>query len=230
MSLSTESVLELSPILCEKYEEKEDTLFVEDGRASNISARVLKSLSPSLSAARLCSLKETASPVCLLKYEETNFPALNAIVLVWEKLARYKQDDSETVEELRQFEVFSSVCHDIIKKLNFDNCSSCQFYLCTDFRNNPQAVMILKDHEPQSIELVYILTNPNNLRSAVNEKESNRVTGAGSFLLCCAEAIARAKKKVFVKLSSLASAIDFYKMNGYTQIGDSSYMQKSVAF
>lgn len=205
---------------------------------SPISALAIQMLSPENShVARLfLRIARDESPArCLfpreikkgpsLHLKEISFDEMHAILVSWDKLSRDKQELVESAKEWDQFETNREVCQDFLKKLNLGDRS--QFYLC-QVGDDPKAVMATKDFDPSSLEIVYLITNPINIRSSVNDSEENRVKGAGTFLLQEAEKIAVVKKMERVVLSSLSTAVEFYKKNGYVSCGNSSYMERVI--
>lgn len=145
--------------------------------------------------------------------------------LLWHKIALEKEKNAI---ETAQFQDCKNLSEQMSMFLAYD-WRSYDFYGSKDRNENYQSMMALT-LKPESVYIEYLVTNPINIRSSVNDLETEKVTGAGTTLLRYAEQIASQNGKQTVSLFPLPSSTPFYKKNKFTFIlkYEQGPMQKSV--
>ena len=136
---------------------------------------------------------------------------------VWKKIAREKATLAILETEKTQFEDcadLSDWISDTLSDLEPEESA----YVCKDKKGNEQAIIVYT-LESEELYVDYLVTNPINIRSAVNDTEKSKVKGAGTCLLKKMEEIALREGKNAVSLCPLGSAVGFYEKNGFLQDG-----------
>lgn len=197
------------------------------------SPRSLTSIDTSISTASnealrpICELKKPIESKSLLHVEKISiydYPSAAKISCLWEKIAIEKAEKAKEPGEAEQFRACSNISSWIGDALTYPN-SAYDIYVCKDEVGNYQGMMAIKV-EIRQIYISYLVTNPINIRSPLNDTETKKVTGSGTSLLQKAEQIAIEEGKSTVALTPLESAIAFYKKNEFSGAG--FYMRKTV--
>lgn len=139
------------------------------------------------------------------------------VARVWESVAREKAQIATDPTERTQFISCANISSSIATSLQFPSDYR-SYYTCKDEQGLDQAMMIL-EVKSNHVYVAYLVTNPINIRSSVNENEPDKVKGAGTCLLQKAEEIAIHEGKESIKLYALSSAITFYEKNGFHSDG-----------
>lgn len=136
---------------------------------------------------------------------------VQGIVAIWEKVALEK----ERLSQSREKEQFSD-CVTALTLISAGLRSKSPFfqmYICRDIHDQPMGFMRVYDHNDAALEVVALVTNPENIRSKLNVE--SRVAGAGSCLIEKVEEIAKERKKKFIQLDSLSNPEGFYHKKGF---------------
>jgi hypothetical protein len=99
------------------------------------------------------------------------------------------------------------------------------YYICKDKNGNDQGMM-KTEMKVNQVYVAFLVTNPINIRSKVNENEPNKVKGAGTCLLLKAEEIALNEGKDSVSLYPLPTAVSFYEKNGFAKTNGGKMSKK----
>ncbi len=132
------------------------------------------------------------------------------IVSIWQRVAGNKGKQATILSEKSQFIDCLTVSSLILGTLQ-----PLSAYICKDENANSQGMMMLQlktDH----VYIQYLVTNPINIRSSVNNGETKKVRGVGTCLLNKAEEIAVQEGKGSIQLHSFASAVPFYRKGGFS--------------
>jgi hypothetical protein len=103
------------------------------------------------------------------------------------------------------------------KKIN-PNDPSQRVFACF-VKNNIEAIAIAKkgnnESSPSYLYITYLATHPKNIRSILNNEESNRVSGAASSIISYLIEVCNKEKIETLRLFSVATAIEFYNKIGF---------------
>jgi hypothetical protein len=154
-----------------------------------------------------------------------DYPTASKVISAWANVAQEKAINPLTTDvEKDQFNGCRWISNTIVDCLTYP-ATNYSIYACKDTEGNIQGAMVL-EVMLSHIYIDYLVTNPINIRSAVNQHELKKVTGAGTCLLHKAEEVAIQYGKETIRLTPLKSAINFYLKNGFSYIN--YYMVKTV--
>lgn len=139
------------------------------------------------------------------------------IAAAWKTVAFEKANLATVENEKNQFYACANISDCVASSLEYPSANK-SYYTCKDKLGNDQAMMVCQvnyDH----VYVNFLVTNPHNIHSTVNDREPNKVKGAGTCLLQKAEEIAIKEGKEFVCLTPLPTAVSFYEKNGFVKSG-----------
>jgi len=150
---------------------------------------------------------------------------------VWTDFANAKASQSSLVVNTEIFKDSFNICTWIKNSVNNSN-KICRVFVCFQEEQNIQAIAIVTNAVASSpvkdipyLYVDYLATHPRNIRSALNEKEPNRVTGAGSKLIShLVNKVCKKENLEEVRLQSLDSAREFYKKMGFANLTGQSIL------
>ncbi len=146
-----------------------------------------------------------------------DYPTARKVISAWASIAKEKANNPlATDSEKDQFSGCEWISKAVASCLS-DSDDESLIYVCKDKEGNIQGAMVV-DVLWSHVDIDYLVTNPINIRSIVNEHESKKVAGAGTCLLQKAEEVAVESGKKSIKLYPLTSAINFYLKNGFSYI------------
>lgn len=161
---------------------------------------------------------------------QSDYPEVAKIARAWEEMAKTKTTETIREADRVQFWHCAEISHSFVEILENPRSPifSYEIYACENGNKEMHGLMkISEEHEEIYVDL--IVANPKNIRSQVNEQESGRVRGAGTYLLQIAEKRALEKRKLFVLLKPFPSVVPFYLKNGFVWHSDGGYMGKAIA-
>jgi len=153
------------------------------------------------------------------KVEPKNYSQVAEIAESWAEIAYKKAADPEVKSEWEEYQF--AACSSISSKFGYilgtEDKKAKRTYLCRDSKGKEQGMMLLsvKRH---SIYIDFLTTNPRNIRSFLNDKEQDRVQGAGEALIRFAQNQALQFSKDYVYLHTVPKAEHFYKKMGFELI------------
>lgn len=127
--------------------------------------------------------RKTISPLCIQEIPSSHkqFVGLQKQVDVWGYIADNKKAKTPISTEKDRFSTLASIATILSITLESREPSH-QLLICTDKRSTVQSIALISN-EPNRFFLKYLITNPNNIRSDLNSREPNRVTGAGTAII-----------------------------------------------
>ena len=175
-----------------------------------------------------------------LKVEQLHFNSENRntiykISSVWDKVADRKWKKVRSTEEAI---LFSDSCkiNNWISELMSDKARDgnleFRIFLCRDqILNQPQAIAITQDKifhldGTSYLYVLYLATNPLNIRAKVNASEPQRTEGAATHLIRHLAKVCLQENQEEIKLISLASAETFYKKLGFEVLAGNYTLKK----
>lgn len=144
----------------------------------------------------------------------------------WVINADNKEQLATSNEEITQFFDCSNNSAIISKYLKEKN-PYWRYFLCKDNQGNFQGMMTVRVQDDHVL-ISYLVTNPNNIRSSLNDHEPNTMRGVGTQLLKKAEGIALLEGKKNVCLDALPSSVGFYEKLGYQKLNEDSFQMYKV--
>jgi hypothetical protein len=160
------------------------------------------------------------------KLDPSQYRGARKIAQIWVSVAKEKNHQATSLWEKTQFTACANMAGAIRSELDPSWFSTRSIYVCKDHTNTIQAFMSV-DLSPNEVYIAYLVTNPKNIRSSLNDHEVGKVKGAGTALLQMAEKIAQETGRGTVKLTPLESAVSFYKKMGFVE--QDWYLIKTVS-
>lgn len=146
--------------------------------------------------------------------KQAEYPEAARIASLWQTAAQNKANLAATSSEKEKFATCKAISKCVYYSAVHPNEND-EIYACKDEKGNIHGFMVLSV-ESDHVYVNYLVTNPNNIRSSVNENVP-KVEGAGTCLLKQAEKIAFEKSKwEGVVLTPVSSAIAFYQKLGFS--------------
>ena len=162
--------------------------------------------------------------------EETDlekFPAIIAIAQQWVKIAsdrQLKTSDKSDNEQLNSSRAVSQLIVTTLKMADDFSDSRSRLLVCQDVALKAiQALAVVRPMEAGPLELLYLVTHPNNLKIEANKSLSSRVDGCGGAIICHLKAeVTKEARELY--LESYYSAVPFYEKMGFQR---SHYLPES---
>jgi histone acetyltransferase (RNA polymerase elongator complex component) len=158
---------------------------------------------------------------------QADFPEIAKIARCWQTVAEEKRSGAKLDTDKTQFDNCADITQMIARDIQNEKFTLVHnTYACEDSQGHIQGLMTLSE-KVHEIYICYLVTNPIHIRSSVNEKETGRMRGIGTYLLKIAEEVALEKGKKRILLSPFLSTIPFYEKNGFA-FCNFMYMSKKV--
>ena len=157
-------------------------------------------------------------PLKVERIDLKDYPQAAKVARVWSDTARQKQAAASSDGDKEKFGDSAWISGWIGSDLSSSNSSFHEAYVCKDGKGKEQGIVLITK-ETESIYVNLLVTNPNNIRSPLNEKEPDKVEGAGSALIERTETRALELGKKRVRLTALHSAKPFYLKKGFEESG-----------
>lgn len=153
-------------------------------------------------------------PLHVERVEWSEYSKIRAVARRWQMSAKDKADKTAGTERAR----FKDCAY--ISECVFDHCgrkwtmTRKRLYACKDGSGTVHGLALVANNFPQ-LSVEYLVTNPVNIRSVVNENEPNRVEGAGRAFCQYAEKEATRRGLTSIRLNPLDSSQEFYCKVGF---------------
>lgn len=191
-----------------------DGFFVNDSLISKESSTDSLISSLAISSMEAFKVDPVATKLYIKKLNFYEKEDAAKVAAVWQDVAKEKEEKAQTLVEKIQFRA----CGYIVSEVE-DSLLSARYneeaFVCLDEAGNEQGFLIA-EMRLNEIYVEWLVTNPINIRSSLNDSEPLQVKGAGTTLLREMEELASKTNRARVALYPLQSAIPFYEKNGYT--------------
>jgi len=186
-------------------------------------------------AAREIVSSPDALTVQKLTITKENRTTIQNTARTWKAVAQQKLDTSQGDKEREVFKssillntLIANSLHPARYKKHCDG-----LYVVRDKNSgNTQAIALTKKHVLKTcngealgsyLKVVFLATNPINIRAACNDHEAHRTVGAGTCLITHLKATCQDRKLQGIFLEAVESAVPFYKKKGFSLYERSSF-------